>query len=73
MRSTVNDANELASKANKATRRSEQLKEQGWWANVRTLLLDYTQETGPTLAPKPLLARSNTSTETGVRTVLERC
>ena len=27
MRSTVNDANELASKANKATRRSEQLKE----------------------------------------------
>ena len=46
---------------------------QGWWANVRTLLLDYTQEMGPTLAPKPLLARSNTSTETGVRTVLERC
>lgn len=46
---------------------------QGWWANVRTLLLDYTQEMGPTLAPKPLLARSNTSTGTGVRTVLERC
>lgn len=49
------------------------LKIQGWWANVRTLLLDYTQEMGPTLAPKPLLARSNTSTGTGVRTVLERC
>ena len=43
---------------------------QGLWTNVRTLLLDYTQEEGPTLTPKPVLAQSNTSTETGVGPVL---
>jgi len=47
--------------------------EQGWWVNVNTLLLDYTQDTGPTLTPNPLLTRSNTSPETGVNPVLTRC
>ena len=46
---------------------------QGWWVNVNTLLLDYTQDTGPTLTPNPLLTRSNTSPETGVNPVLTRC